>query len=64
MLYTYVRPDFSNCRTGHMASAQLSEQELAARIERRRIPRAIPVPHVIECSDTEAWSLWDQTLES
>lgn len=45
-------------------SAQLCEQEFAARIERRRIPREIPVPQVIECSDAEAWSLWDQTVES
>ena len=27
-------------------------------IERRRMPRPIPVPQVIECDEEESWELW------
>ena len=63
MLYTYRRPHLLNGHTGKSVNAPVSEHQLDHRIERRRIPRAIPVPQVIECSDAEAWSLWNQTVE-
>ena len=63
MLYTYRRPHLTNCHTRKSVNAPLSEQELDHRTERRRIPRAIPVPQVIECSDAEAWSLWNRAME-
>jgi hypothetical protein len=61
MLFSYRHPDLV---AKEAARSKLSEQEAAALVERRSVPREIPAPAAEEQSDDDVWALWDSVTGS
>ena len=38
------------------------EEAIYTGAERRRIPRAMPVPEVVETDDADAWAMWHESV--
>jgi hypothetical protein len=61
MLYSYRHPDLA---AKDSQALQLTEQEVAGLVERRKFVRSISIPAAIESTDDEMWALWDKAADA
>lgn len=64
MLYSYRHPDLAAIVVASALLPKLSQHEIAGLEERRKFVRLIPVAAIEHANDADAWSFWDQAVES